>query len=162
MASVDEVGAWQDHKGSSYERKKDFVRGQWKTDMADFATAYSPVWSWWGCGDSDTIASLLEGLSSVGAKRGIGYGFIARMSVRGEESVSVHEEEAQWRVQDVKGGLRLGRPVPMDQLEGFLVAAGATRDELVTERHMIVSLPRWPQPAWGGAANPVPTMVPLL
>jgi hypothetical protein len=114
---------------------------------------YSSRWAWWAEGDADRVAWWLRTLVCVGGKREAGFGAVRQITVRelNRAPVRVNQPDAPM----------LSRPVPLASLDRWLDGSGYSRDELDDTFHVIVPLPVWPAPAWGGGPV-VPTMAPLL
>jgi len=154
--SSGEVLYWSHGRSINAPATYDTSRGTYKAMLTTVHTALASRWHWWGSGDIDKVATVLGLLSSVGGRRGSGFGAVASLSIR--EDIS-----APWLVNGVEpGDFRLSRPVPLDRLDALLAAEDVARDELNPDVHAVVPLPPWPRPPWAGAPTMIPTMIPVL
>lgn len=129
--------------------------GKYTPKMSSRQLLYSPQWSWWGEGNIEVLSEVLADVTSVGARRGSGYGAVVEVDI-------VRDTECSWRLDGFEAGeVILSRPVPLRSLESYVAAGGFGVGDLHPERHAIVPLPVWPRPPWGDGPSE-PTVVPIL
>lgn len=149
---------WQDRRDPFQPSKADSY-GRYKLQTSTRVGIYAAIWTWWGDGDIDGLRQLFSGLISsdegfaIGAKRGSGFGAVVSARIR-------EDNDSAWRTNGFDS-VMLSRPVPVDRLDAWLEADGYSRDDLDPRRHVLVSLPIWPGPAWGPGPR-VPTLAPVL
>jgi hypothetical protein len=146
--SSDEISYWAHGRYQT-------ATGEYTAKITTVRTAYAPIWRWWGAGDIGAVSDILtQGLSSIGARRGAGYGAVRDIHVRADPA-------APWRVHGVDT-LTLSRPVPAATASAWLAAEAATTNDLDITHHAVLALPPWPTPPWAGHRAPTATIIPIL
>ncbi|MHB1773204.1 MAG: hypothetical protein ACYCST_15960 [Acidimicrobiales bacterium] len=86
---------------------EDPTRGRVAAKVRTIRTALAERWTWYGEGDAGLVEEVLTaGLTSVGACRRLGYGWVKSIRVEDEES-------SMALVYESNGGIYLSRPIPI-------------------------------------------------